>query len=254
MSAPIFDLTGKVALVTGAGQNAGAGISSLFARQGAAVIVNDVRPERAEAQAETIRAAGGKAVAQAFDVTDLAAVKAGVAAGEAALGGKVGILVNNAGNGGAGGLMKMMPFADMPPELWGAPIDVNLFGVMNCTHTVLRGMIDQGWGRVVTIASGAGTHGLNIGVAHYGAGKGGAIGFMRHIAVENGPYGITANTVALGLIRQTDNETLNKAARGIPVGRRGNPDDVAALCLYLASPEASWFTGQTLELNGGSNT
>jgi 3-oxoacyl-[acyl-carrier protein] reductase len=95
MSAPVFDLTGKIALVTGAGQNAGAGISSLFASQGAAVIVNDVRAERAEAQAETIRAAGGKAVAQAFDVTDLEAVKAGVAAGEAALGGKVDILERN---------------------------------------------------------------------------------------------------------------------------------------------------------------
>jgi NAD(P)-dependent dehydrogenase (short-subunit alcohol dehydrogenase family) len=249
-----FDLTGKVALVTGAGQNAGAGIAAGYARQGAGVIVNDVRTERAQATVDAIEAEGGRAVAQAFDVTDLAAVKAGIAAGEAALGGTVDILVNNAGNGGAEGLLKMMPFSEMPPELWAGPIAVNLYGVMNCTHAVINGMIAKNWGRLITIASGAGTHGLNIGVTHYGAGKGGAISFMRHIAMENGPHGITANTVALGLIRQTDDPTLNQLAQRLPTRRRGNPDDVAALCLYLASPEAGWFTGQTLQLNGGALT
>jgi 3-oxoacyl-[acyl-carrier protein] reductase len=251
---PVFDLSGKVALVTGAGQNAGAGIARGFARQGAAVIVNDVVAERAESTAEEIRKAGGKATAQPFDVTRLDAVKAGVAAGEAALGGRVSILVNNAGNGGAEGFLKMMPFSEMDPALWKAPIDVNLFGVMNCTHAVIKGMIEQGWGRIVTIASGAGTSGLDIGVTHYGAGKGGAISFMRHIAMENGPHGITANTVALGLIRQTDDPTLNRLAQRLPTRRRGNPEDVAALCIYLASPEAAWFTGQTLQLNGGAVT
>jgi len=251
---PIFDLTGKVALVTGAGQNAGAGIASLFARQGAAVIVNDVVAERAEAMAEEIRAAGGKAVAAAFDVTDLAAVKAGVAAGEAALAGSVDILVANAGNGGAGGMLKMMPFSEMPPELWNAPIAVNLYGVLNCVHAVLPGMIEKKWGRLIAMASNAGTHGLGIGVSHYGAGKGGAISFMRHMAVENGPHGITANTVALGLIRQTDDPVLNNLAKRLPSGRRGAPEDVAALCLYLASTEAAWFTGQTVQLNGGALT
>jgi NAD(P)-dependent dehydrogenase (short-subunit alcohol dehydrogenase family) len=248
-----FDLGGKLALVTGAGQNAGAGIAEGFARQGAAVIVNDRIEERAKAVAEKINDEGGRAVAQAFDVTDLAAVKAGVAAGEKALGGRVGILVNNAGNGGAAPL-KMMPFSEMPPELWSTPIDVNLYGVMNCVHAVIGGMIEDKWGRLITIASGAGTQGLNIGVSHYGAGKGGAISFMRHLAMENGPHGITANTVALGLIRQTDDPVLNRLAQRLPTRRRGNPQDVAALCIYLASPDASWFTGQTLLLNGGSTT
>jgi 3-oxoacyl-[acyl-carrier protein] reductase len=250
----VFDLSGKTALITGAGQNAGAGIARLFARQGAAVIVNDVVAERAEAVAEEIRGAGGKAVGRAFDVTDLAAVKAGVAAAETAVGGQVDILVNNAGNGGAFGLLKMAPFSELPPEAWSIPVDVNLYGVMNCTHTVIRGMIARGWGRLITIASSAGTHGLAIGASHYAAGKGGAIGFMRHIAMENGPHGITANTVALGLIRQTDDPTLNALAKRLPVQRRGTPEDVAALCLYIASPEASWFTGQTLQLNGGAIT
>jgi NAD(P)-dependent dehydrogenase (short-subunit alcohol dehydrogenase family) len=251
---PMFDLSGKIALVTGAGQNAGAGIAEAFARQGAAVIVNDVLAERAEETAEAIRKAGGKAVAQAFDVTNLEAVKAGVAAGEAALGGKVDILVNNAGNGGAEGGLKMKPFSEMTPDLWAAPIAVNLYGVMNCTHAVIGGMIEKNWGRLITIASGAGTHGLNIGVSHYGAGKGGAISFMRHLAMENGPFGVTANTVALGLIRQTDTPVLNELSKRLPTRRRGNPDDVGALCVYLASPEAAWFTGQTLQLNGGALT
>ncbi len=251
---PIFSLAGKVALVTGAGQNAGAAIADLFARQGCAVIVNDAVADRAEAQAEAIRAAGGRAVAQAFDVTDLAAVKTGVADGEAALGGSVDILVNNAGNGGTGGLLPMMPFADMPPEVWSVPIAVNLYGVLNCTHAVIRQMIGKSWGRVITIASTAGTQGANGGMSHYGAGKGGAIAFMRHLALENAQYGVTANTIALGLIRQTDDPKLNAAARTIPVGRRGAPEDLAPLCLYMASSEAAWFTGQTVQLNGGAAT
>jgi NAD(P)-dependent dehydrogenase (short-subunit alcohol dehydrogenase family) len=250
----LFDLSNKIALVTGAGQNAGAGIARAFAGRGAHVIVNDVRAERAEQTAEEIRAAGGRAITQAFDVTDLEAVKRGVAAGEAALGGQVDILVNNAGNGGAGGALNMMPFSEMPPELWSVPIDVNLYGVMNCTHAVINGMIRRKWGRVVTIASSAGTSGLDIGIAPYGAGKGGAISFMRHLAVENGPHGITANTVALGLIRQTDDPLLRQLELRAPTRRRGKPEDVAALCLYLVSPEASWFTGQTLQLNGGATT
>ena len=251
---PIFSLAGKVALVTGAGQGAGAGIAALFARQGAGIIVNDVAAERAEAQAQAIRQAGGKAVAQAFDVTDLEAVRRGIAAGESALGGPVDILVNNAGNGGAEGPLRMLPFADLPPEAWQATLAVNIYGAMNCLHVVLKPMVTRGWGRIITIASTAGTQGINGGMAHYGAGKGGSIALTRHIALENARFGITANSVALGLIRQDDSELFNKLARSLPVGRRGTPEDVAALCLYIASEEAGWFTGQTVELNGGAFT
>jgi NAD(P)-dependent dehydrogenase (short-subunit alcohol dehydrogenase family) len=250
----MFDLSGKVALVTGAGQNAGAGIAIGLARQGATVIANDLFEERARSTVDAIEAAGGRAVAQLFDVTDISAAEDGIRAGEALLGGTVDILVNNAGNGGAEGSVKIMRFADMPPELWRAPIDVNLFGVMTCVHLTLRNQIEKGWGRIITIASAAGTMGLDIGLSHYGAGKGGAIAFMRHIAVENGPYGITANSVSLGLIKQGDIPILNERALAIPTRQRGTPDDVAALCIYLASPEARWLTGQTIRLNGGSET
>ena len=150
---PIFSLAGKIALVTGAGQGAGAGIAALFARQGAAIIINDVVAERAEAQAQAIRQAGGKAIAQAFDVTDLEAVRQGIAAGEAGIGGPVDILVNNAGNGGADGPLHMLPFADLPPEHWQATLAVNIYGAMNCLHVVLKPMISRGCSKHQSLAA-----------------------------------------------------------------------------------------------------
>lgn len=251
LSVPSFDLSGKTALITGGGQNTGAGIARMLAKHGAAVIINDVVADRANAQAEAIRASGGRAIAQIFDVTDLNAVKAGIAAAERALPGSVDILVHNAGKAGTGSLA-VEPFAEMAPEHWNAPIDINLYGLLNCAHSVLPGMIRRRWGRVVTISSAAGSYGTAMGVSLYGAGKGAAIAVTRHIAMENAGHGITGNSVALGIVREGDD--LKGLGESIPIGRRGNPEDVAALCLYLASPEASWFTGQTVHLNGGAYT
>ena len=248
----MFELDQKVALVTGAGQNVGAGIARMLAAQGAAVAVNDVRAERAEEVAAAIGEAGGRAVAVAFDVTDYDAVVAGVAAAEAALG-PIDILVNNAGNGGEHG-MRPTQFRDSDPASWRGPIDVNLYGVMHCSRAVINGMVERGRGRIITIASGAGTIGLNIGVSPYAGGKGGAIGFMRHLAVENARAGVTANTLAIGLMTNESQDVTAALARSIPVGRTGVPDDIAAACVYLASDEASWMTGQTIELNGGAVT
>jgi NAD(P)-dependent dehydrogenase (short-subunit alcohol dehydrogenase family) len=248
----VFDLHGRVALVTGAGQNVGAGIARMLAAQGAAVAVNDVRPERAESVASEIRAAGGSAVAVGFDVTDYDGVVAGVAEVEATLG-PVDILVNNAGNGGEHG-MRPTQFKDSDPASWRGPIDVNLYGVMHCAHAVINGMCARGLGRVITIASGAGTVGLNIGVSPYAGGKGGAIGFMRHLALENARSGVTANTLAIGLMTNPDQTVTAAMAKRIPVGRTGVPEDIGAACVYLASDEASWVTGQTIEINGGSVT
>jgi len=248
----MFDLGARVALVTGAGQHVGAGIARTLAAQGATVVVNDVVAERAQATVEAIRSAGGTASAVAFDVTDLEAVRAGVASAESDVG-PVDILVNNAGNAGAHRMVPT-PFRDMDPEDWSAPIAVNLYGVLNCCHAVIGGMCDRGWGRVITIASGAGTVGLRLGVSTYGAGKGGSIAFMRHLAVENARFGVTANTLAIGLMQAPTGDGTATLARQIPVGRVGRPEDIAALCVYLASDEASWMTGQTIELNGGSVT
>jgi 3-oxoacyl-[acyl-carrier protein] reductase len=248
----MFDLTGRVALVTGAGQHVGAGIARALAAQGARVAVNDIVVERAQATADAIERAGGTAMPVGFDVTDLAAVEAGVGSVGPGLG-PVDVLVNNAGNAGAH-QMSLTPFREMEPSQWAAPIDVNLFGVLNCTHAVIGGMCERRWGRVITISSGAGTIGIPIGVSTYGAGKGGAISFMRHLAIENARLGVTANTVALGLMQPGSEDSTAALARQIPIGRVGRPEDVGPLCVYLASDEASWMTGQTIELNGGSVT
>ncbi|WP_254404561.1 SDR family NAD(P)-dependent oxidoreductase [Streptomyces anulatus] len=247
----MFDLTGHVALVTGAGQNAGAGIALALAEQGAAVAVNDLRAERAEATCAEIQKAGGTAVAVPFDVTDLDAVRAGLARAGEALGGHIDILVNNAGIPAD---MGYGPFRDITPERWRGPVEINLFGAMNCVHAALPGMRQAGWGRIVQISSGAGRTGLAIGVALYGSGKGGVESFVRHISQEEAGAGITANTLALGLMQSAGGPGISDIAAGIPVGRLGRPEDVGAAVAFLASPESSWLTGQTIDLNGGSVT
>jgi len=247
----MFDLSGHVALVTGAGQNAGAGIARALAAQGAAVAVNDLREERAKATCAQIEQAGGTAAPVPFDVTDLDAVRAGVAAAGEALGGTVDILVHNAGIPAD---MGYGPFREIEPERWRAPVEINLFGSMNCVHAVLPGMRAAGWGRIVQISSGAGRTGLAIGVSLYGAGKSGVEGFIRHISQEEARSGITANSLALGVMESAGGPGSADIAAGIPIGRRGRPEDVGAAVVYLASPEASWLTGQTIDLNGGSVT
>jgi NAD(P)-dependent dehydrogenase (short-subunit alcohol dehydrogenase family) len=217
------------------------------------VAVNDVRAQRAEETVASITAGGGKALPFAFDVTDYEGVASGMADVAQSLG-PVDVLVNNAGNGGAGG-MRPRPFRETEPSEWEGPVRVNLYGVLHCSRAVINGMCDRRWGRVITIASGAGMVGLDIGVAAYGAGKGGAIGFMRHLAIESASFGVTANTIALGLMQMEHPADITaRMARSIPVGRLGRPDDAGALCVYLASEEAAWMTGQTIHLNGGSVT
>ena len=247
----MFRLDGKVALVTGAGQNIGAGIARMLARQGATVIVNDFHADRAERTATEIAGAGGRARALAFDVVDLAAVKAAVAQIEAREG-RIDILVNNAGNAGVAGSMGQKPFSELDPAAWSGPVDVNLSGLFNCCHAVLSGMIARRSGRIITNTSGAGQTGLDIGVSIYGAAKSGQIGFMRHLAVENAPHGITCNTIAIGLVIEKA-VSVQHLADKIPLKRLGKPEDVGGLAVYLASDEASWVTGQVIGVNGGNH-
>jgi len=237
----MFDLTGRRALVTGAGQGVGVGIARALAAQGAEVLVNDLHADRAEAVAGALDGA----VAAPFDVTDGAAVAAAVAEH-----GPVDVLVNNAGVPEG---MGIGAFADMDPGEWRKYVDLNLYGVLHCCHAVIGGMRERGWGRIVTISSGAGITGINLGVSLYGAGKGGAIAFMRHLAIENARTGVTANTLALGLMAgQNDPDATAHLAKSVPVGRLGTGDDVGAAVVYLASDEASWLTAQTIHLDGGS--
>ena len=241
----MFDLTGRAVLVTGAGQNIGAGIARALAEAGARVLVNDLRADRAEEVAADI---GNGTEALPFDVTDRDSVQAAVM--EVGL---VDVLVNNAGNGGA---EPMLPkrFMDTNPTEWNGPIGVNLQGVLFCCHAVLPGMVENGHGRIITISSAAGTHGVGIGFTPYSVGKGGALSLMRSLALEHGRQGITANSIALGVMDSVRDETAAALRSAIPVGRLGSPDDVGAACLWLASDEASWVTGQTIGLNGGAFT
>jgi NAD(P)-dependent dehydrogenase (short-subunit alcohol dehydrogenase family) len=245
-------LNGRVALVTGAGRSVGLGIARELAAAGAAVAVNDLHPDRAKEAAADITALGGApAIAVPFDVTDHDAVLAAVAAvGEQI--GPVDILVNNAGipeNGSAG------PFATSKPESWMPYIQLNLLGSMYCIHAVLPAMIERGWGRVIQISSGASSVGLPIGVSVYGASKAGIEGLLRHVAVEVARSGVTANTLALGLMENTaqmDDKRLARMLAGIPVGRLGRGDEVGAAAAWLASEQAAFVTGQVIHLNGGS--
>jgi 3-oxoacyl-[acyl-carrier protein] reductase len=247
----MFDLNGKVALVTGAGQHVGAGIAEALASQGAAVAVNDLFEERARSTAERISELGAKACAVAFDVTDASAVGAGVGRVADSLG-PVDILVNNAGVPVGMGIVQ---FREMDPEEWSRYVDLNLYGVLNCARAVLDGMCERGWGRVITISSEAGQVGIPMGIALYGAGKGGALAFMRHLAVEVARFGVTANSLALGLMDHAGDEDFTRAiAKTIPVGRLGSSADVGAAVVWLASQEAAWVTGQSIGVNGGSVT
>ena len=246
----MFDLTGKVALVTGAGQSIGAAMAATLAEAGAKVAVNDLFPERAEASAAAIKGQGGTAVAAPFDVTDLEATRNGVAKIDLDLG-PVDILVNNAG---IALTMRAAQFRDLDPSEWRGSIDLNLFGVLNCVSATIDGMCDRHWGRVVTISSGAGTVGLNIGVSMYAAGKGGAISFMRHLALETAKFGVTANSLALGMMENNEGRIPDARIPKLnPVGRLGTGREVGAAIVWLAA-EGSWVTGQTIEMNGGSVT
>ncbi len=166
-----FGLEGRVALVTGGGgQNTGLGIGSTLAAYGAAVVVNDVMSERAEAGAAAIREEGGSAIAMPFDITDYDAVLSGVRAAEQEVG-PIDILVNNAGLPIGG---QMLPFLDSKPAAWRPYIDINIFGSLNMMHVVLPGMVERGWGRIVQISSGSGSvASRGLGGSMYGGRQGG---------------------------------------------------------------------------------
>jgi 3-oxoacyl-[acyl-carrier protein] reductase len=256
----ILDLAGRVALVTGAGQGVGRQIAlHLAAHNAGAVVVNDYVLVRAEAVAEEIRAAGGKALALQADVSDHANVKAMVARAVGELG-PIGVLVNNAGNAGANPSPELRkPFWETEPAVWNSFIGVNLYGVMNCAAAVIPGMIArEAPGRIITIISDAGRWG-DASMEAYAAAKAGAAGFTRSVARTLGRHQITANCVAIAL---TDTPAVERTLQGDPerlkrqmekyiIRRPGQPTDIANMVLFLASDASPWITGQVYPVNGG---
>lgn len=242
----MFDLTGKVAIVTGAGQHVGLAIANALAEQGAAVAINDIVEERAKAAAEEITSKGRRAIAAVADATDLDAVKQMVARVEAELG-PVDILVSNAGNSGANPAIPTS-FVDMDPADWNKYVDINFYAVLNGIHAVLPGMCERRHGRIITISSDAGRQGINMGMSIYSGGKAGALGFQRSLACEVGKHQVTVNAVSLGMI---PGDWDPGPPKGIPLGRYGVPEDVGPSVAFLASDDASWITGQILSVNGG---
>jgi 3-oxoacyl-[acyl-carrier protein] reductase len=255
------DMTGKVVLVTGAGQGVGRGIARMMAAHGAeGVIVNDYVLEKAQTVAAEIEKEGGRALAVQADVSNIEQVRAAVAAGIGAFG-HIDVLVNNAGNAGPDGFGTEWPlFWESDPASWNRFFNVNLYGVMNCCHAVMPGMVERQYGRIITIVSDAGRLG-EARMAEYSAAKAGAAGFSRGLARDAGRYGITVNNLALGTMELplpedelqqwlASDRTKAQLSRYV-IRRFGRPDDIASMCLFLASDAASWITGQTYPVNGG---
>jgi 3-oxoacyl-[acyl-carrier protein] reductase len=247
----MFDLTGKVAVVTGAGRGIGRSISVALASRGALVVPTDVvKPEGAEAWAPA--AGPGR-------VTDVVLMNVSDgAAADAAFGqvlsehGRIDILVNNAG------ITRDQLLMRMKREDWDRVLEVNLSGAFVCTQAVLRPMMKQRSGRIVSISSVVGQMG-NAGQSNYAASKAGLIGFSKSLAREVAARNITVNVVAPGLIdtdmtRALPPEVQAEWQSKVPLSRFGTPEDVAAAVCFLASDEASYITGQVLAVNGGMYT
>ena len=261
MADDLLDMGGQVALVTGAGQNAGRAIALELARHGAGgIAVNDFVAERAEAVVDEIRALGVPASAVPFDVCDIEAVRAGVAKASAEIGAPT-ILVNNAGMAGPNQQIRpSKTFWEEDSAEWGKFLGTNLFGVFNCCHVITPAMVAAQRGRIVTIVSDSGRTGEPR-LAVYAAAKAGANGFVRSLAKELGRYNVTCNAISLSsLMPDMPAEKLAefmasdnaKAQMSRYVIRRyGRSQDVAALAAFLCSDAASWITGQTYPLNGG---
>ncbi len=248
-------MTSRVALVTGGAQGIGGGISEALGAHGFRVAVADLNLDAAKETAGRIVGAGGQAIAVSIDVTDTASVRNAVEEVTAQLG-DIEVVVNNAG------WDDFMPFLKTTEDFWNKILDINFKGALRVCHTVVPGMVERGFGRVINIGSDAGRVGSSLEAVYSGA-KGGIIAFTKTLAREVATKGVTVNTVCPG---PTDTPALRKfadssgedadkviggMARSVPMKRLGTPQDVAAAVAFFASDAAEYITGQTLSVSGG---
>ena len=242
-----IDLTGRVAIVTGASRGIGHAVALALASAGAKVVAA-ARGDHAQGTADAIVRAGGEAVAVPVDVTDAASIQA---MADLALSrfGRIDVLVNNAG------IARDQLMLRMKREDWDLVLATNLTGAFTCSQAVLKTMVRQRSGRIISISSVVGQMG-NAGQANYAASKAGLIGFTKSLAREVASRAITVNVVAPGFVETDMTRALTEQANRdwtsqIPLGRLGTPEDVAAAVCFLASDAASYITGQVLPVNGG---
>ncbi len=242
-----MEFEGRVALVTGAARNIGRATALAFAREGTDVVLTALTgTDDAEQVADEIRGLGRRALVCTVDTTDEVGVQQ---MRDSVLNefGRLDVLVLNAAVRPSGRILEMS-YAE-----WRRVIDTGLDSAFHCTRAFLPGMIERGWGRIITFG---GAHALQLGSgdrAHVGAAKGGLLGFTRCLAVEVGGTGVTVNMVSPGSIATVHQgrDLSRPLTERIPVGRRGYPEEIAAACVYLASESAAYVTGQVLSVNGG---
>ncbi|MGE0131624.1 MAG: SDR family NAD(P)-dependent oxidoreductase [Blastocatellales bacterium] len=247
-----FDLSGKVALVTGAGSGIGKATAIALAEAGAAVAINYHRNEAGAADAkQTITNAGGRAITIQADVTKSADVRRMVEETVAAFG-PVDILVNNAGS-----LVERLRLLELTEERWDDVINLNLKSAFLCAQAVAASMIERKAGVIINVTSIAGRNGGALGSIHYSTAKGGMITMTKGMAKELAPHGVRVNAVSPGVIdtpfheQFSTPEAMKNFANIIPLGRVGKSEEVARTIVYLASEAASFLVGETIEINGG---
>jgi len=246
----------RTAIVTGGGSGIGLAIATRLGADGRAVAVFDRDIASAEAAAAAIEASGGTAVGLEVDVTDRARIDEAVTQVRERFG-RPTILVTSAGMDGFG------PFLKIKAEEWNRILAVNLTGTFDCCQAVVPDMLEEGWGRIVTISSSSAHSGQPL-MTHYVASKAGVIGFTKALALELGPKGITVNTIPPGFIDTPmlrGSEARGLLGKGVeyhetqtPVRRIGTPEDIANACAFLVGEDAGYITGQVIGVNGGRNT
>jgi 3-oxoacyl-[acyl-carrier protein] reductase len=247
-----MDLTGKVALISGASSGIGAATAAVFADLGAKVAIGYYQNQKgAEQVRERIVAAGGQAIALAADVREAAGIRA-LVDGASARFGPIDILVNNAGS-----LVERMKLLEVTADKWDNIMNLNLKSAMLCSQAVAPSMMERRSGAIVNIVSIAGRNGGGPGAGAYATAKGGLIAFTKSLAKEMAAFGVRVNAVSPGVIDTPFHEVfstpemIRSFVAGIPMGRTGKPLECATVIAFLASEAASYMVGETIEVNGG---